>query len=456
MENIKSQFRKVIKSETVPEMLKNIPWEFTYVLLFFPSLMMMAMPLWQLFEDMLVPIGQVNSIHSNISTINNIALWTGIISVIIMISKNAVEHPKKTVIFSTKTPFIFFGIVILFMLISTAVNGITDYVIHGDSYRGESLLVTVMYFVFYFTSSAAVNTKKRKAILIYAYMISSIAIAVCALITSCIHPLEGIKMGTGLSAIFHHFNHYGYFLLMNIMTSEVLFIKEKNKGLKILSLVSFVINIVVLIINDTFGCYLACFTALIFSVIVLSICDKKFNKISVLMTVIFILISLVMSIWYDTIFSNLFTFSKDVATITSSSSTEAAAKSAGTGRWELWVYTVEFIKEKPLFGWGLEGTTKQLGELVGHTDRPHNEYLQYAAFFGIPASIAYICGVFSVFLNGLKHKYELDIYTIAALVASFGYLVSAAFGNTMYYTSPAFFILLGLAFNTRKCGEISA
>ena len=174
------------------------------------------------------------------------------------------------------------------------------------------------------------------------------------------------------------------------------------------------------------------------------------------MTVIFVLISLVMSIWYDTIFSNLFTFSKDVATITSSSSTEATAKSAGTGRWELWVYTVEFIKEKPLFGWGLEGTTKQLGELVGHTDRPHNEYLQYAAFFGIPASIAYICGVFSVFLNGLKHKYELDIYTITALIASFGYLVSAAFGNTMYYTSPAFFILLGLAFNTRKCGEISA
>ena len=48
-------------------------------------------------------------------------------------------------------------------------------------------------------------------------------------------------------------------------------------------------------------------------------------------------------------------------------------------------------------------------------------------------------------LVGLKNKMKLDVCTIAAITAAFGYLVSAFFGNTMYYTTPYLFILLGLS-----------
>ena len=450
MDNIRQQFNKVIKSKTVPEMLNNIPWEFTYLLLFFPLFLMMLLPAWQLCEDLINPEGQMASFYGNVGIINNIAESMGIVALILILAKAVTEKKSIKNVYSSFIPHICFGIVVIFMLLSTAVNGITDYVLYGDMYRGESLVTVILYFAFYFFVAAAVSSLKRKAILIYSYIISSVFIALVEIVNTSIAPIDAISKGTGESAIFHHFNHYGYYLLMNIMTSEVLFIKEKNKALKLLSLVSFVINIAVLIVNDTFGCYLACFTALIFSVIVLSICEKKFNVLSVIMTALFIFISLIMSFWYDTVFSNVFSLTKDVAVLTSSSASEAEIANAGTGRWELWAYTVGFIKERPWLGWGLEGTTKQLGELVKHTDRPHNEFLQYAAFFGIPAAMAYICGVFSVFLNGLKHKYELDIYTTAALVAAFGYLVSSTFGNTMYYTSPPFFILLGIAFSTRR------
>ena len=55
-----------------------------------------------------------------------------------------------------------------------------------------------------------------------------------------------------------------------------------------------------------------------------------------------------------------------------------------------------------------------------------------------------------VFLRGLKYKPSLDGYSITALVASFGYLVSSFFGNTTYYITPFLFILLGLGLMGNK------
>ena len=47
--------------------------------------------------------------------------------------------------------------------------------------------------------------------------------------------------------------------------------------------------------------------------------------------------------------------------------------------------------------------------------------------------------------RGLKHRHEIDNITLTCLVAYFSYLVSAFFGNTMFYTAPYLFIFLGMA-----------
>ena len=164
------------------------------------------------------------------------------------------------------------------------------------------------------------------------------------------------------------------------------------------------------------------------------------------MLVFFILTALLADLRGRTLlrnFSQLFTDVEKIATGAED------ANRAGTSRWGLVTATVRYISEHPLLGFGLEGIGNRLVSDVG-TDRPHCEYLQYAAFFGIPAAVSYVLGVFHVFLNGLKHRYELGLYTKAALVAAFGYLVSAAFGNTMYYTAPYLFILLGLGYQTNR------
>ena len=84
------------------------------------------------------------------------------------------------------------------------------------------------------------------------------------------------------------------------------------------------------------------------------------------------------------------------------------------------------------------------GSVFERDSRPHNEYLQYALFYGIPAALLYITGCFSVFLQDLRLEDRLDAMTFACLGAAFSYLVSAFFGNTIYCTAPFLFLFLGM------------
>ena len=108
---------------------------------------------------------------------------------------------------------------------------------------------------------------------------------------------------------------------------------------------------------------------------------------------------------------------------------------------------MEVILRWPLEGVGLEGINAFQGfyEYVG-LGRPHNEYLQYTAFYGIPGGLAYLCGCFGVYLRTLRRKTELDTEGYVCLTAAFGYLVSAFFGITLYCTTPFLFLFLGMGY----------
>lgn len=77
-------------------------------------------------------------------------------------------------------------------------------------------------------------------------------------------------------------------------------------------------------------------------------------------------------------------------------------------------------------------------------DRPHNLLIQLATTSGIVGLITYMGGIAMILLVGLKTmKLENDIHVIS-FACVLAYLVSAMFGNSMYYTSPYFFIFLGI------------
>ena len=142
--------------------------------------------------------------------------------------------------------------------------------------------------------------------------------------------------------------------------------------------------------------------------------------------------------------NNFFILFKDTTKIVSNDET---AGQAGSSRWKLWVTALDFIKNRPIFGYGPDSLGKPYEELNIKIDRPHNEYLQFAASLGIPALIFYLSALFLVFKRAFKNRKNISTNTIIALCSVLAYLVSAFFGNTMFYTSPYFFILLAISFN---------
>lgn len=445
MKNIRSKLKIMIKSKNFRELADNTPPEFLSVLLLIPILIIAVIPVRQFIDDSLYPEVQKATYTLNILTVNILAAAALVIYIFIGKLKGMFSF-RQTAVSIKKDPVTrFFTVFIFLMILSSAVNGFDYYTIHGSPYRYESLFTFILYFIFYFFASSRIDTARKKALVLYLNIAVSSFTALTVIIDQFIVHVPAIENEEMITAVFFNSNHYAYYLTINIITSAMLFIKGKKTGTKLLCLASFILQNIVLIINNTLGCYLACAFGLVFICILLFITEKKISRYSLLALLLFIIITLIMSIWYNTVFSSILSMFKDVKAIVQNSEN---AEAAGAHRWQLWTCTVKYISEKPLLGFGVEGIGERLADDARY-DRPHNEFIQYAAFFGIPAALTYICGAFSVFLKGLKNKFSIDMYSLAALAAAFSYLVSSAFGNTMFYTAPYFFIMLGIGYNIK-------
>jgi len=169
---------------------------------------------------------------------------------------------------------------------------------------------------------------------------------------------------------------------------------------------------------------------------------KKMNKYGCISFIVFIGVTLLTGIWNDNITSSLFMFFTDFHDVMKN---PEEADSAGSSRWVLWKATMKYISEKPLLGWGVEGISQRLKVEAG-AERTHNEYLQYAAFFGIPNAICYITGCALVFLRAVRRWNDIEPGTKVCVCGALAYFISAAFGVSMYYTAPLFYIFLGLGY----------
>jgi O-antigen ligase len=157
---------------------------------------------------------------------------------------------------------------------------------------------------------------------------------------------------------------------------------------------------------------------------------------------VFWAVTFFMHIWFPEILTSFLQFFVDIESV---SKDPLHSDDAGTNRWVLWKAAVEQIGKRPIFGFGNEGIGEAL-LAVGDNNRPHNEFLQYAAFYGIPAAVLYICGIMSVFLKAYRHRATLDASSLICLIAAFAYLFSSLFGNTMFYTAPFLFLFLGMGY----------
>ena len=271
--------------------------------------------------------------------------------------------------------------------------------------------------------------------------------------------------------VFRNSNHFAYVLCMAILAAVGLAMVEKNVLYKFLYIIAFTILTSMLIINNTFGGYLGVLVAL-FCLLIYGIASvfvkKKENedgkdKLHSLV-VLFILIAVFALVSFgikggngkSIAAQNIKGFINDIGVfggymISEENPTEADVSTldesitkAGSGRGETWIKVWELIKQRPMFGYGLECLLFQFsGQFNINEGRTHNLLLQLLATVGIPGTLMYFAALAIVFIRLLKNwKTWNDIEKITTFVG-IAYMVTALTGNSTYYTSPYFMMFLG-------------
>lgn len=336
-------------------------------------------------------------------------------------------------------PFFIFGAFVIGIIVVTKVRGANEYDLTGHPYMYESIYSYMSYPLVYFFCGAMLYSDKMRKVIVYILLFSALPMNVLVLVSEWITPIKYFgKTGEMPSAVFHNSNHYGYYLAITIAAGVFMFVYEKKLWLRIAAAVSAAVAAVALIINDTLGAYLAVAFVLILFIVYSFFVVKKNRALSLIIFGAFILLTFLMSFKYNTVFSSIVRMTNDIGAIIAD---PLEADGAGSLRWKLWKGTVSHLGERPLTGFGVEGLLNTYG--VG---TPHNEFLQYAEFFGIPVAVLYIAACLVILIRVLKNSKTLSPTTMICFFVSICYLASSFFGVAIYYTTPFVYIFLGLTY----------
>lgn len=132
--------------------------------------------------------------------------------------------------------------------------------------------------------------------------------------------------------------------------------------------------------------------------------------------------------------------------------------SDSSGRDEIWRHSIEMIRDRPIFGWGLGGEFYRLAEYDGvlepdNSCNPHNGILQNLVNFGvlggIVASLIIIRPYFG--LRKIKDKYYHDL----VLITGSG-IIAIFYSSSGFFTNPLTAIFLFLFYSFDKQQALSS
>ena len=323
---------------------------------------------------------------------------------------------------------------------------------YGTSYRNDGFFTYCIYAAIYCCAQINKSENLRLKVLQY-FILVSLPLCLVTILQYFNYSTEALGIyyqerllsNMRYAAIFYNTNHYGYYLTMIIAVSAGLYWQSKRISEQALYLSLFALNTWCLVVNNTFGSYLAVFFICIIAPALLYIKSTTINKTKSSMPLMLFLLLTISSSQIVT--NNFQVLSTDVKNIAAENS---AAKNAGSKRWELWTNGLDMLKNRPLFGYGPENLGEEYLARGIDQDRPHNEYLQHALFLGMPALIIYLTAIFLSLKNWLKNLWCIGIASSVSGLTVIAYLFSAFFGNTMFYTTIYFFLLLGYISQDRK------
>ncbi len=358
--------------------------------------------------------------------------------------KTNTEVPKMKDLFRGHIWDFALAAMLLWSCISAFLSENRSYALTGAPFRHDGLDAYFIYAGMYVCAKAVKSEKKQ----IWMMRGMMIAISLLSLLTVLQVNDSWVqnwgKIGDNITgfevyaaAIYLNTNHFAYVLTIGLMAMAGLVIIEKKLAAKIAALLLFALNLWALIINDTFGSYIGVLFGIVFLAVITLVKDQKRYKEVIGIIAVFLIVSMIMN-------SGDKLLSKNFDMAYQDSKTMDTNDFGGSGRIGLWKETLKCIKEKPVFGFGPEGLYDRLYEAGLQNDRPHNEYLQHAAFLGIPGLLFYLTALITLLVYCLKNLKKIPMVFITLGGIVFGYCVSAFFGNTLYYTTPYYFMFLGL------------
>lgn len=363
--------------------------------------------------------------------------------------------------------------ILLIYLIWTLISAIFAknkyFAFFGTSYRKDGFITYLIYAGF-FACAFLLDSKKMQKYLLNIFILVGCFTIIFIEMANNRFLYNIFNFNDIEKAVFSNSNHYGYYLLLVLVTTAILFITEKKKVNKSLYLVSYIFIMYYFIKNNTFGCYIA-FAVMIIIYFSYSIYIKKDITSSVVCLVIFIIMSFVVQINGQSIVAkNVRVLFSDIGKILNidisknNISSEGAIdknlnsdeiennnldnidsgwEKAGSGRAELWKYGIQLFLEKPILGYGPENLEQEYARFNIDQDRPHNLIIQLATTSGIVGLLLYCTAIGIIIIRGIKKIREKECVQKLVFFVVIAYLISAMFGNSMYYTSPYFFIFLG-------------
>lgn len=369
-------------------------------------------------------------------------LYIGIIGFIYGIYIIVRNIDIKKVDIKDKIPFILIIIFLIFAILSTINSSNVVLSLIGSDYRRDGLFSYISYIGIGLISMLVFKDRDKKII----YKLFVIVGLILTIFTrfgmnDFLYPIQKLYNG-----IFFQFNHFSYFIILCLVCNTCLFITSKGKEW-IVYILSYMFMLEVLILNDTFGGYIAILLVTIF-ITIFYIIIKKIKIKPIILLILFILLSLNVSDSDGVVvlrnFSINFEQFKHVNMTNLDKKEEMEKlKQLGTDRGRLWLSSIKLIQEKPLLGYGIENIEKELKEDGNYNDKPHNLILGLMVFIGIPGSLALLTCFGIVILRNISNIKEIDDVTFIALAGVICYLISSMFGNSMFYTQPYFSIFFG-------------
>lgn len=348
---------------------------------------------------------------------------------------------------------------LLWMTVCAGFAGWTREALFGTLDRNEGLSGRFFYLCIFVCASLLENGRK-KAILLNAFAVSATLLCIPGLCQAYTGLGSAVGMGAGhaligadgwYDSVFRHFNHYGYYLTMAVLCCAGLLVADRTWKMRSFHGLLFGANVVMLLVNNTFGGILAATLSGLFMTVLLFFRSKAAGLRGAVVLVIFILLQLFFPTGNESLIKQYIKLNSDLETVLTSGED---INNVGTGRGILWKRALEFIRENPVVGCGDDGMGVYYAEMGLIQDRPANEYLQYTAYYGIPGGLLYAGALVLIFINRMKSLKKLHPLTLVAAGCVMTYAISAFFGNTMYYTTVYFFMFLGLTAEAYKVQEV--